>query len=101
MRTDFGDYEIEANAFRHEVILLRVTGLSWSGEARVELKVRGRGTGSGDHGLVYSAICSGYEGNDGHSMHPSVTQEEIRDKVGWEIRFAEVVETTAPPTAGN
>ena len=32
------------------------------------------------------------------SLHPGVTAEEIRSKTGWEVRFVEGVETTAPPT---
>lgn len=32
------------------------------------------------------------------SLHPGVTPEEVQDKTGWEVRFAEGVETTTPPT---
>jgi len=33
------------------------------------------------------------------SMHPGVTCEEILDHTGWDVRFADQVEETAPPTA--
>jgi glutaconate CoA-transferase subunit B len=33
------------------------------------------------------------------SMHPGVTREGILDNTGWDVRFADQVEETAPPTA--
>jgi glutaconate CoA-transferase subunit B len=33
------------------------------------------------------------------SLHPGVTQEQVRDQTGWDVRFAEHVEETAQPCA--
>jgi glutaconate CoA-transferase subunit B len=33
------------------------------------------------------------------SIHPGVTREQVAENTGWELRFAEVVEETPPPTA--
>ena len=33
------------------------------------------------------------------SLHPGVTREQVRESTGWQVRFAERVEETEPPTA--
>jgi len=33
------------------------------------------------------------------SLHPNVTREDVIEATGWEIRFAEQLETTPAPTA--
>ncbi|RTQ98895.1 CoA-transferase subunit beta [Halomonas nitroreducens] len=33
------------------------------------------------------------------SLHPGVTREDVRDATGWEIRFAEALESTPEPSA--
>jgi glutaconate CoA-transferase subunit B len=33
------------------------------------------------------------------SLHPNVTREEVIEATGWEIRFAEQLETTPEPSA--
>jgi len=33
------------------------------------------------------------------SIHPGVTRAQVAENTGWELRFAEVVEETPPPTA--
>jgi len=33
------------------------------------------------------------------SVHPGVTRQELLDNTGWDVRFADQVEETAPPTA--
>ncbi|NLY59140.1 MAG: CoA-transferase subunit beta, partial [Gammaproteobacteria bacterium] len=32
------------------------------------------------------------------SLHPGVTREQVIDATGWEIRFADQLETTPVPT---
>src|SRR4051794_28663404 len=32
------------------------------------------------------------------SLHAGVTQAQVRDNTGWDVRFADAVETTEPPT---
>ncbi|MDD9908442.1 MAG: CoA-transferase subunit beta [Ahrensia sp.] len=34
-----------------------------------------------------------------HSLHPGVTREQMRDSVGWDIRYADEVVETEPPSA--
>jgi len=36
-----------------------------------------------------------------NSIYPGVTREQVRDNTAWEVRFAEAVEETMPPTAGE
>ena len=33
------------------------------------------------------------------SLHPNVTREEVIDATGWEIRFADQLDSTPAPTA--
>jgi glutaconate CoA-transferase subunit B len=33
------------------------------------------------------------------SLHPGITREQVREKTGWDVRFADVVAETAPPSA--
>ena len=32
------------------------------------------------------------------SLHPGVTRDDVRERTGWDVRFAENLKTTAPPT---
>lgn len=32
------------------------------------------------------------------SLHPGITRDQVRQKTGWEVRFADTVEETTPPT---
>jgi glutaconate CoA-transferase subunit B len=32
------------------------------------------------------------------SLHPGVTREQVAEKTGWAIQFADSLEETAPPT---
>lgn len=33
------------------------------------------------------------------SLHPGITREQVRRHTGWEVRLADAVEETAPPSA--
>jgi glutaconate CoA-transferase subunit B len=35
------------------------------------------------------------------SLHPGITREQVRQNTGWEIRFADTVAETEPPSAGE
>jgi glutaconate CoA-transferase, subunit B len=35
------------------------------------------------------------------SLHAGITREQVREKTGWDVRFAAQVEQTAPPSAGE
>jgi glutaconate CoA-transferase subunit B len=35
------------------------------------------------------------------SLHPGITRRQVRQNTGWEVRFAETVVETEPPSAGE
>lgn len=54
--------------------------------------------------LVVTDLCLMQPDPDSHeltitALHPGVTRSQVRDATGWPIRFASVVDETAPPTA--
>jgi glutaconate CoA-transferase subunit B len=32
------------------------------------------------------------------SLHPNVTREQVQENIGWQVRFADNLETTEPPS---
>jgi len=35
------------------------------------------------------------------SLHPGITREQVRKSTGWEVRFADTVAETDPPSAAE
>lgn len=71
------------------------------GAARANLKVRGRGPEA-----VITDLCIFRFADDTRemmvtSLHPNVTREKVQENTGWDVRFADTVETTPAPTRGE
>ena len=65
------------------------------GRKRLELP------GAGPTAVVTDLACYGFDKGEMTltSLHPGVTIEEVRANLGWEVRTAPILDTTAPPTA--
>jgi glutaconate CoA-transferase subunit B len=86
-------------SFVNEIDFVTSLGHGRTGRERAELGIRTKGPA-----LLVTDLCilrpePGTNEMIVTSIHPGVTREQIAGNIGWDVRFADVVEETAPPTA--
>lgn len=89
---------LSKRAFPARVDFITSPGFLDGGTARADLKIRGRGPEA-----VITDLCILRFDPVSHemvvaSLHPGVTSDQIRDNIGWDVRFVLAPETTSPPT---
>lgn len=89
---------LSKRAFVPRVDFITSPGHLDGGNARSKLNVPGRGPEA-----VITDLCILRFADDTREMmvtclHPNVTPEKVQENIGWQVRFAEHVETTPEPT---
>ncbi|TAH52409.1 MAG: CoA-transferase subunit beta [Chloroflexota bacterium] len=89
---------LNKRAFVPRVDFITSPGHLGGGDARKKLNVRGRGPEA-----VITDLCILRFAEDTRemmvtSLHPNVTREKVQENIGWQVRFAENVETTEAPS---
>jgi glutaconate CoA-transferase subunit B len=84
-------------AFPERVDFITSPGYLNGGDAREQLKLRGRGP----QAVITDYCIFRFDPQTKEmvlaSVHPGATVEQIRAQVGWDLRLAEDLQTTAPP----
>jgi glutaconate CoA-transferase subunit B len=88
-------------SFVKQLDFLTTLGHGRSGRERRELGIRTKGPT-----LLVTDLCIMRPEAETNEMvvtnlHPGATREQVRAQTGWEVRFAEQVEETAPPTVNE
>jgi glutaconate CoA-transferase subunit B len=87
-----------ARSFVRQLDFLTTLGHGRTGRERRELGVRGKGPA-----MLVSDLCvmrPDAETNEMvvTSLHPGIAREQVRENTSWDVRFAERVEETEPPS---
>ena len=90
-----------ARAFVDKLDFLTSLGHGPTGRERRQLGITTEGPT-----LIVTDLCTMRPDADSkefqvETLHPGVTEAQVREKTGWPVRFAGRLETTAPPTAGE
>jgi len=88
-------------SFVRQLDFLTSLGHGRTGRERQALGIRTKGPT-----LLVTDLCTmrpdaGTNEMTVNSIHPGVTRDQVRDNTAWEVRFAEALEETTPPTAGE
>jgi len=86
-------------AFPERVDFITSPGHLDGGDARKNLNVRGRGPEAVITDLCILRFAEDTREMTVTSLHPNVTRDAVQANIGWAVRFADQVETTAPPNA--
>lgn len=89
---------LSKRAFPERVDFITSPGYLEGGHARAALGIRGKGPEQ-----VITDLCIFQFEPQSHemivaSLHPGVTREKVQENVGWEVRFADALAITPPPT---
>ena len=88
-------------AFVDKLDFITSLGHGEGGDSREQLGVKTKGPTKLITDLCDLRAGPGDQGNDGVSIHPGVTREQIQENTGWTVQFADKVGETPPPTARN
>jgi glutaconate CoA-transferase subunit B len=90
-----------ARTFVKQLDFLTTLGHGRTGRERRELGIRTKGPA-----LLVTDLCVMRPDNDTNemvvtSLHPGIPRDQVKDATGWNLRFAEQVGETPPPTAAE
>ncbi len=90
---------LSKRAFPERVDFITSPGFLDGGDAREKLHIRGRGP----QAVITDACIFRFDDSTHEmvlaSLHPGATVEQVRNNVGWDLRVAADLQTTALPTA--
>ncbi|OQY94788.1 MAG: 3-oxoadipate--succinyl-CoA transferase subunit B [Chloroflexi bacterium UTCFX4] len=90
---------LNKRAFVPRVDFITSPGYLEGGAAREKLKARGRGPEAVITDLCVLRFAADTREMMVTSLHPNVTRAQVEANIGWQIRFADALETTEPPSA--
>ncbi len=90
---------LNKRAFPERVDFITSPGFLDGGAARAELGLRGRGPEAVITDLCVLRFAADTREMMVTSLHPHATRAKVQENIGWQVRFADEVETTEPPSA--
>lgn len=89
---------LSKRAFPERVDFVTSPGYLSGGNARAELGIRT----AGPEAVITDLCILHFDAQSKEmmvtSLHPNVTREQVRENIGWQVRFADALQETPPPT---